>query len=243
MYSIFQKEIHAFFSSLIGYVVMGVFITSIGLFMWVFSETSVISYRFATLDQLFSIAPLVFLFLIPAVTMSSFADERSKGTIEFLFTRPLTTLQVVLGKYLANVTLVLFALLPTLIYYFSIYQLGSPQGNLDKGAIFGSYIGLFFLASVFVSIGIFASSISTNQIVAFIMAAFLCFFFHWAFLYVAKIPVFTGNLDLFIQKLGINYHYSSISKGVIDTRDILYFFSVIIVFLLATHQVLENQKR
>lgn len=242
MYSIFLKEIHSFFSSLIGYIVIAVFITSIGLFMWVFSDTSVISYRFATLDQLFSIAPLVFLFLIPAVTMSSFADEKARGTIEFLFTRPLTTTQIVMGKYLANVVLVLIALLPTLIYYYSIYQLGSPKGNLDKGAILGSYIGLFFLASVFVSIGLFASSISTNQIVAFIMAAFLCFFFHWAFTYVSRIPVFSGNFDLFIQKLGINFHYSSISKGIVDTRDILYFLSVVFVFLFGTHQVLESQK-
>jgi len=242
MLSIFRKEIHAFFSSLIGYIVIGVFITSIGLFMWVFSDTSVFSYRFATLEQLFSIAPVVFLFLIPAVTMSSFADEKARGTIEFLFTQPLTTWQIIAGKYLANVVLVLFALLPTLIYYFSIYQLGSPKGNLDKGAIMGSYIGLFFLASVFVAIGIFASSLSTNQIVAFILSAFLCFFFHWAFTYIARIPIFSGNLDLFIQKLGINFHYNSMSKGVLDTRDILYFLSVIFVFLFGTQQVLEAQK-
>jgi ABC-2 type transport system permease protein len=242
MFSLFQKEIHAFFSSLIGYIVMGVFITSIGLFMWVFSDTSVFSYPFASLDQLFSIAPLVFLFLIPAVTMSSFADEKARGTMEFLFTRPLTTAEIVFGKYFANVALVLFALLPTLIYYFSMYQLGSPKGNMDNGAILGSYIGLFFLASVFVAIGLFASSISTNQIVAFIVAAFLCFFFHWAFTYVSRIPLFSGNLDLFIQKLGINFHYSSISKGLLDSRDILYFISVITVFLFGTYQVLESQK-
>ncbi|MCZ2101141.1 MAG: gliding motility-associated ABC transporter permease subunit GldF [Chitinophagales bacterium] len=242
MYSIYRKEIHAFFSTLIGYIVIGVFLVSIGLFMWVFSETSVLDYNFATMDQLFSIAPLVFLFLIPAVTMSSFAEERGKGTIEILYTKPLTTWQIVGGKYFANVTLVIFALLPTLIYYISVYQLGSPKGNLDTGAIIGSYIGLLFLAGAFVAIGIFASMLTHNQIVAFILAAFLCFFFHWAFSYLAMMPFFTGTLDLFIQKLGINYHYSSISKGLIDTRDLIYFISVIFVFIYATVTILENRK-
>ncbi len=242
MYSIFRKEIHAFFSTLIGYIVIGVFLISIGLFMWVFSDTSVLNYNFATMDQLFSIAPLVFLFLIPAVTMSSFAEEHGKGTIEILSTKPLTTWQVVGGKYFANVLLVLIALLPTLIYYYSVYQLGSPKGNLDSGAIVGSYIGLIFLAGAFVAIGIFASTLTNNQIVAFILAAFLCFFFHWVFSYLAMMPFFTGTLDLFIQKLGINYHYSSISKGLIDTRDLVYFISVIFVFIYATVIILENRK-
>ena len=242
MYSIFRKEIHAFFSTLIGYIVIGVFLISIGLFMWVFSDTSVLNYNFATMDQLFSIAPLVFLFLIPAVTMSSFAEEHGKGTIEILSTKPLTTWQIVGGKYFASVLLVLIALLPTLIYYYSVYQLGSPKGNLDSGAIVGSYIGLIFLAGAFVAIGIFASTLTNNQIVAFILAAFLCFFFHWAFSYLAMMPFFTGTLDLFIQKIGINYHYSSISKGLIDTRDLVYFISVIFVFIYATVIILENRK-
>ncbi len=242
MYSIFKKEIHAFFSSLIGYIVIGVFLISIGLFMWVFSDTSVLNYNFATMDQLFSIAPLVFLFLIPAVTMRSFAEEQGKGTIEILYTKPLTTWDIAGGKYLANVTLVLFALLPTLVYYVSIYQLGSPKGNLDTGAIIGSYIGLIFLAGAFVAIGMFASMLTKNQIVAFILGAFLCFFFHWAFSYLAMMPVFTGSFDLFIQKIGINYHYSSISKGLIDTRDIIYFISIIFVFVYATVTILENRK-
>ncbi|MCB0604625.1 MAG: ABC transporter permease subunit, partial [Saprospiraceae bacterium] len=175
MISIYKKELHNFFSSLIGYIVMAVFITSIGLFMWVFSDTSVLDYNFATMDQLFSIGPLVFLFLIPAVTMSSFADERAKGTIELLYTKPLTTNEIILGKYLASLTLVIIALIPTLIYLFSIWELGSPKGNLDMGSVVGSYIGLLFLAGAFVAIGIFASAFSNNQIIAFIVAAFLCF--------------------------------------------------------------------
>lgn len=242
MLSIFFKEINAFFSSLIGYVVISVFLVSIGLFMWVFSETSVLDYNFATLDQFFSIAPLVFLFLIPAVTMRSFAEEKARGTIEFLYTKPLTNFQIIGGKYLANITLVLFSLLPTLIYYYSVYQLGSPVGNLDSGAIFGSYIGLFCLAASFVAIGMFASTLTNNQIVAFILGAFLCFFFHWAFTYIARMPIFTTSLDLWIQKLGINYHYSSISKGLIDSRDIIYFVSLVGVFLYATITIINNRK-
>lgn len=242
MYSIFRKEIHAFFSTLIGYIVIGVFLISIGLFMWVFSETSVLDYNFATMDQLFSIAPLVFLFLIPAITMRSFAEEQGNGTLEILYTKPLTTWQIVGGKYFANIVLVMFALLPTLIYYFSVYQLGSPQGNLDTGAIVGSYIGLIFLSAAFVAVGMFSSILTNNQIIAFILGAFLCFFFHWAFSYLAMMPFFTGTLDLFIQKLGINYHYSSISKGLVDTRDLLYFVSVIFVFIYASVIILDNRK-
>lgn len=210
--------------------------------MWVFSDTSVLDYNFATMDQLFSIAPLVFLFLIPALTMRSFAEEKGKGTIELLYTKPLTTYQIIGGKFLANVTLVLFALLPTLIYYYSVYELGSPKGNLDTGSIIGSYIGLFFLAAAFVAIGMFSSTLTNNQIVAFVLGAFLCFFFHWAFSYLAMMPMFTSSLDLFIQKLGINYHYSSISKGLIDTRDIVYFISVVMIFFFATVTVMENRK-
>lgn len=241
MLSIYRKEIAAFFSSVTGYLVIGVFLVSVGLFMWVFSDTSVVDYNYATMDQLFSIAPLVFLFLIPAITMRSFAEENMKGTIELLFTKPLTATDIILGKFFANVTLVVFALLPTIIYYFSVYRLGSPVGNLDSGAIFGSYIGLFFLGAAFVAIGMVASALTTNQIVAFILGAFMCFFFHWAFTYIARMPAFAANLDLFIQKLGINYHYTSISKGLIDSRDIVYFLSVITGFLFINHTILAKR--
>ncbi len=242
MFSIFQKEIHAFFSSVIGYMVIAVFLVSIGLFMWVFSETSVLDYHFATMDQLFSIAPLVFLFLIPAITMRSYAEEKSKGTIEFLYTKPLTDIEILLGKFFANFGLVVFALIPTFIYYFSIYKLGAPVGNLDSGAIIGSYIGLFFLAAAFVAIGMFASSMTRNQITAFIFGAFLCFVFHWAFMFLSKLPVFRLGLDVFIQKIGINYHYASISKGLVDTRDLIYFISIVGVFLYATFVSIKAQK-
>ena len=175
MYSVYRKEINSFLSSLIAYIVIIVFLMMVGLFMWVIPDTSVLSYNYATLDQLFTLAPLVFLFLIPATTMRSFAEERQTGTIEFLSTKPISELEIVGAKFLANLTLVLFALLPTAIYYYSVYKLGYPEGNLDSGGIMGSYIGLFFLAAVFVAIGIFVSSITNNQIVSFILAAFLCF--------------------------------------------------------------------
>ncbi|MFZ1748790.1 MAG: gliding motility-associated ABC transporter permease subunit GldF [Saprospiraceae bacterium] len=242
MLSVFRKELNAFFSSLIGYIVISVFLISIGLFMWVFSDTSVLEYNFASMDQLFSIAPLIFLFLIPAITMRSFAEEKSTGTLELLFTKPLTLYQIIVGKYLANFTLVVFALIPTFVYYYSIYQLGSPVGNLDSGAITGSYIGLFFLGASFVAIGMFSSSLTDNQIIAFLLGAFLCFFFHWAFVYVARMPIFATNLDVFIQKLGINYHYNSISKGLLDTRDITYFLSVIFIFLYSTGYIMQYRK-
>ncbi len=210
--------------------------------MWVFSETSVLDYNFATLDQLFSIAPLVFLFLIPAITMRSISEEKSKGTLELLFTKPLTIYDIVVGKYLANFTLVLLSILPTFVYYYSVYQLGSPVGNLDSGAIFGSYIGLMFLGGTFVAIGMFASSLTYNQIAAFILGAFLCFFMHWAFLYISALPIFATSFDLVIQKLGINYHYTNISRGLIETKDIIYFISIIVIFVYATIMVIQFRK-
>lgn len=242
MVSIFFKEINSFLSSVIAYLVISVFLVMIGLFMWVFPDTSVLEYSFATMDQLFSIAPMVFLFLIPAVTMRSFAEEKQRGTMEFLSTKPLTDRDIVVGKFLANLSLVIVALLPTLIYYYSIYQLGSPKGNLDSGAIIGSYIGLLFLVSAFVAIGMFASSLTENQIVAFILGSFLCFIMHWAFGYIARMPVLIGNLDGFIQNLGINAHYSNISQGLIDSNDIVYFISIIALFILATLTVLEKRR-
>lgn len=243
MWVIFKKEINTFFSSLIGYIVIGVFLIFLGLIMWVFPEYSILDYNYASLEQLFFIAPLVFIFLIPAVTMRSFAEEKQTGTIEFLSTQPVTDFEIVMGKFLAASTLVLFALLPTLLYYFSVYQLGAPKGNLDSGAIFGSYIGLFCLAASFTAIGLFVSSLTNNQIVAFIAGSFLCFFFYWAFLYLSKLPVFFGTLDDVVQKIGIDHHYRSMSRGVLDSRDVIYFISLISVFILLTLGSLTARKR
>ena len=242
MWSIFFKEINSFFSSLIAYIVIGVFLAILGLVMWVFPDTSLLNYNYASLDQLFDLAPIIFMFLIPALTMRSFAEENQTGTIELLATKPLSEFSIIFGKYLACTVLLALAVLPTIIYYYTIYQLGSPPGNLDSGAILGSYLGLILLGQAFVAIGVFASSITNNQIVAFVFATFLCFFFYWGFNYMSRLPFFVGKLDALVQMLGIDYHYFSISRGVIDSRDILYYFSLSGIFILLTHLVLQKRK-
>lgn len=242
MWSIFFKEVNSFFSSLIGYIVIAVFLVLLGLVMWVFPDSSILNYNYATLDTLFSMAPIIFTFLIPAITMRSLAEERQSGTIELLVTRPLTDLEIVLGKYFANLLLLFFALVPTVLYYYTVHQLGSPQGNLDSGAILGSYLGLFLLGAAFTSIGLFASSLTTNQITSFILATFLCFFIHWGFYYFSKMPGFVGRIDDIIQKIGMEYHYLSISRGLVDSRDVIYFFSLIAAFIAMTVVSLGRRK-
>ena len=242
MLTLFKKEINGFLNSLIGYIVMIVFLLMTGLFLWVFPlEFNVLDFGFAGLDGLFIIAPFVFLFLIPAITMRSFADEKKSGTLELLMTQPLTDLQVIVAKYAAGVVLVMISLLPTLVYYFSVYQLGLPPGNLDSGSIWGSYIGLFFLGASFVAIGIFASSITDNQIVSFILAVFISFILYMGFEFVYTFLV-SGKTGLIIQSLGLNAHYSSMSRGVIDLRDLIYFLSVTAIFILMTKLSLETRK-
>lgn len=229
--SIYRKEVASFFNSLIAYVVIGVFLLGVGLFFWVF-EGNVLETREASLQLLFDAAPYFFLFLVPAITMRAFAEEIKTGTIEFLATKPITDGQIILGKYLAAVFLVFFSLIPTFIYYFSLSQLGNPPGNLDTGAIIGSYIGLFFLGSIYAAIGLFTSALSENQIIAYILGLFLCFFFYQAF------DLFDG-----LNKVGILAHYESISRGVIDTRDILYFLSFIAIALIGTQMALGRRKK
>jgi ABC-2 type transport system permease protein len=241
MYTIFKKEIAAFLSSLIAYIAIVIFLIVLGLFVWVFPDTSVLNYGFSTLDSLFNIAPWVFMFLIPAITMRSFSEENKTGTIELLTTRPITDIQIILGKYFAGLVLVFFAILPTLIYYFSIYQLGSVKGNIDSGAVIGSYIGLLFLGACFVSVGIFCSAMSDNQIVAFIIAVFLCFIAYSGFESFSQLDLF-GRVDDFVAKLGISNHYLSISRGIMDSRDVIYFMSFIILFILGTKTKLASRK-
>jgi ABC-2 type transport system permease protein len=242
MLTLFKKEINGFLNSLIGYIVMIVFLLMTGLFLWVFPlEFNILDFGFAGLDGLFLIAPFVFLFLIPAITMRSFAEEKKSGTLELLMTQPLSDLQVILAKYAAGVVLVMISLLPTLVYYFSVYQLGLPPGNLDTGSIWGSYIGLFFLGASFVAVGIFASSITDNQIVSFILAVFISFILYMGFEFVYSFLV-SGKAGLIIQSLGLNAHYASMSRGVIDTRDLIYFISVTAIFILMTRLSLESRK-
>jgi ABC-2 type transport system permease protein len=241
MLAILAKELNSFFSSLVGYIVITIFLTGIGLFMWVFPETEVLNYGFATMETLFSMTPFVYLFLIPAITMRTFAEERKSGTMELLLTRPLTDLQLILGKYLASLVLVLFSLLPTLIYYYTIVELGSPQGNIDTAAVIGSYIGLILLGGVFTSIGIFASIITDNQVVAFILAVFFCFILYTGISSLTSLS-FLGSGAYLISQLGIDYHYISVSRGLIDSRNLAYFLSLIVLFLYATYLVLRSRK-
>ncbi|MCJ8164980.1 gliding motility-associated ABC transporter permease subunit GldF [Pontibacter sp. E15-1] len=241
MLSILRKEFNSFLNSLIAYIVITVFLVAIGMFMWVFPESSVLEYGFADMQTLFSMAPWLFLFLIPAITMRMFAEEKREGTIELLLTKPLTDMHLILGKYFAALLLAIFALLPTLLYYWAIYQLGNPPGNIDSAAVFGSYIGLVFLAGVFAAIGVFASSVSDNQIISFVLAVFLSYIIYTGFDLIASIP-FWGRYSYTVSQLGISYHYAAISKGLLDSRDILYFLSVIAVMLLATKLVLKSRK-
>jgi len=242
MFSLLKKEIQAFLGSLIGYIVIVVFITIMGLIMWVFpGDLNVLDNEYASLNPLFNMAPWIFMFLIPAVTMRLFADENRSGTIELLLTKPLTDMQIILSKYFAGLLLVLFSLLPTLIYYASVYYLGAPQGNLDVGGTWGSYLGLLFLASGFVAIGLFASALSDNQVIAFIIAVFMSFIVFIGFDFISSLELF-GGVDLLIMKLGINEHYASMSRGVIDSRDALYFMSLIIFFLLLCRLKLSSRK-
>jgi ABC-2 type transport system permease protein len=238
MFSILKKEITTYLSSLVAYITIGVFLLVLGLFLWVFPDTSILAYGYAGLDSLFSTAPYLFMFLVPAITMRSLAEERREGTFELLLTRPLTNLQIVLGKYFAGVVIVLFALLPTLVYYFSVYTLGTPQGNIDTGAVTGSYIGLFLLGSSFTAIGLFASSVSKNQVIAFTIAVFLSFFFYSGF---DSLSTILSLQNLGLQGLGITEHYQSISRGVLDTRDLMYFLVLDAFFIWVTLFVLYKQ--
>lgn len=242
MFALFLKEIRSFLSSLIGYIVITVFLIVLGLFLWVFpTDFNILDYGYANVDGLFIIAPFVFLFLVPAVTMRSFSEEQKSGTLELLFTRPLSDMQIIIAKYLAGLVLIVFSLIPTIIYFISVWYLGLPQGNIDVGGFWGSFIGLLFLGATFVSIGVFSSSLSDNQVIAFILAIVLSAFLYLGFEFIYSLELF-GNIDLLIKSLGISEHYSSMSKGVIDTRDIIYFISVITVFLFLTKLSLARRK-
>ncbi len=241
MKEIFFKEVNGFLNSLIAYIVLSVFLVGTGLLVWVFPESSVLNYGYADLETLFSFSPYVLLFLIPAITMRTFAEEKKGGTLELLFTRPLTDWQIILGKYFSSLFLLLLALLPTLLYYYSIYKLGNPEGNIDTAGVAGSYTGLFLLGAVFAAIGIFASSITENQIVAFLVALFLCFLLYTGFSSLAAINIW-GTWSYVIQQLGILHHYNALSRGLIDSRNLVYFLSMIIMMLSFTKLVLSSRK-
>lgn len=243
MRALYLKEINSFLSSIIGYVFIIIYLVASGLFHWVISyNTNLLEGTEADLVPFFNLSPVIFLILIPAITMRSIAEERRTGTIELLLTRPISDLQMILAKYFASVTLLIIALLPTLIYYISMYNLGKPVGAIDSGATLTSYIGLMLLGSVFVAIGIFASALTSSQIVAFILAMFLCWFFYDGFNLLGNFSQI-GSLDYIIRYLGIAYHYDSIKKGVIESSAIIYFLSVIVLFISASLIVVKTLKK
>lgn len=242
MFSLLKKEISSFFGSLIGYVVVFVFLLSTSLFLWVFPENyNIIEGGYASLDSLFSIAPWVYLFLVSAITMRLFAEEKRMGTMEVLLTRPLSVFQIVLAKFLAGLLLVSISLVPTLIYFYSVYSLGNPVGCLDTGGTWGAYIGLFFLAAIYVAIGLFASALTDNQIFAFLLAFALSFLSYLGFDLVGSMQLPSAVQQL-ILNLGINEHYQSVSRGVIDSRDLIYFLSAIFLFLFLTSRIIHFHK-
>ena len=240
MKSILLREIKSFFGSPIGYLVIAIFLLLNGLFLWVFEgDFNIPNSGFADLSPFFTLAPWILIFLIPAVTMRSFSDEKKQGTIELLFTKPLSIWQIVNGKFLGAFLLILIAIIPTLLYVFVLSSLGNPEGNLDFGSTLGSYFGLLFLIGAYTSIGIFTSTLSENQIVAFIISVFLCFVFYFGF---DGISSFAGSFDLLVSSIGMDYHFKSMSRGVLDTRDILYFISITVLFLSFTVYKLKSLK-
>lgn len=242
MTAILKKELNSFFSSPIGYLVIAVYLIINGLFLWVFKgDFNILHAGFADLTSYFFLAPWIFMFLIPAITMRSFSDEMNTGTLEILKTKPLTNRQIILGKYFGSFTLVILAITPTLIYVYSVYQLGNPIGNIEFGTTFGSFISLLFLVSAYTAIGIFSSTLSKNQIVSFIVSVFISFILYYGFEAVSNYNLF-GNLDYTFKYIGMSEHYNSLSKGVIDTRDLIYFLSVTFFFLVLTKFRIQHEK-
>jgi ABC-2 type transport system permease protein len=240
MKSIALREIKSFFGSPIGYLVIAIFLSLNGLFLWVFDgEYNILQSGFADLSPFFTLAPWILIFLIPAVTMRSFSDEKKQGTIELLLTKPLSIWQIVNGKFLGSFLLIVIALVPTLVYVYVISSLGSPEGNIDLGSTMGSYFGLLFLVAAYTAIGIYTSTLSENQIVAFLLSVFLCFIFYYGFQGIAN---YAKGFEEVISKFGMEYHFKSMSRGVIDTRDVLYFLSVSFLFLSFTVFKLKSLK-
>lgn len=241
MRQLYRKEISTYLDSLIAYVVILVFLTTVGLLIWVFPDTSVLRYGFADLYTLFSVTPYVFMFLIPAITMRSIAEEAKSGTLELLFTQPLSDFDIVLGKFLAAWTIAIFAIAPTIIYYFSVYLLGSPVGNLDSAGIAGSYIGLVMLAGLFTSVGVMTSSLTKNQVIAFVLAVFGCFLLFSGFDSLASTEWLKDHSTT-IRQFGVLHHYNALSKGLVDSRNLIYFLSGVSIMLMLTKLNLSSRK-
>lgn len=240
MLSLFKKEVNAFFSNLSAYLITAVFLVSLGLIVWVFPGTSVLDYGYADLQPLFSYTPFVFIFLLPAITMRMVAEEKKSGTWELLKTSPLKNYQIVLAKYLAALVLLVFSLIPTLVYYFSIFQLGDTIGNIDSAGFFGAYIGLFLVGALFASVGLFSSSISSNQIVSFVIAVFLSFLLYGGIGALATLA--TGDQAVLLQGLGADFHYEQMGRGVIVSENIYYFIGMILTFLVCSWVMINKDE-
>ncbi len=239
MLSICKKELHQFFSNLTGYIAIVLFLLVNGLFLFVLKDSNIFDFGYATMDKFFELAPWILIFLVPAITMRSLSEEIKSGTFEILRTKPLSCWQIVMGKYLSVLVVLLFVIIPTFIYICTIKSL-STAGNIDSGGIAGSYAGLFLLAAVFAAISLCCSGFTNNAVVAFLLSAFVCVVLYFGFNAVSKLPVLQGKADYYIEMLGIDFHYSSISRGVLDTRDIVYFISIIFLFLFITEKKLQR---
>ncbi len=233
MWSICKKDLQQFFSNLTGYVAIILFLLVNGLFLFVLKDSNLFDFGYATLDTFFELAPWILIFLVPAITMRSLSEEFKTGTFEILQTRPLSKWQIVSGKFASILLVLLFVIAPTFIYVFTIQQL-SAGGGIDSGGISGSYIGLFLLAAVFAAIGLCCSSVTNNAVVAFLVSAFASLLLYFGFNALSKLPVFVANADYYIEMVGIDFHYRSVSRGLLDSRDIIYFGSLITMFLLIT---------
>jgi ABC-2 type transport system permease protein len=240
MFSICRKELNQFFSNLTGYIAIILFLLINGLFLFVLKDSSLFENGYAQLDPFFQLAPWVLLFLIPAISMRSLSDEYRAGTFEILQTKPLTAGQLVGGKYLSVLVIILFVLIPTFLYVITIQQLSST-GNIDTGGITGSYIGLFLLSAVFAAISLGCSAHTSNAVVAFLVSAFACVLLYYGFSALSKLAVFQGKSDYYIEMLGIDFHYHSISRGVVDSRDLVYFASIICLFLIITIKKIQRK--
>lgn len=231
MWALYKKEIALFFSALTGYLVVGLFVLTVGLFLWVLpGQFNILQGGYATLEPFFALAPWIYLFLVPAITMKLIAEERKSGTFELLITKPITELEIILAKFSAGVTLVGVSLLPIFLYFYSVYQLGNPIGNMDVGAMWGSLLGLFLLTIIYVAIGLFASTITDNQVVAFIIAIALSFLFFNGIEFFADLLAFKA-IEQSLVFMSINTHYASLSRGVVDLRDVIYFITLTSVFI------------
>ncbi|MFC5626042.1 gliding motility-associated ABC transporter permease subunit GldF [Algoriphagus winogradskyi] len=239
MSSLFLKEFNSFFGSLLGYLVLSLFLVALGLIVWVFPETSVLEYGYADLEALFTYTPYVFTFLVPALSMRAIADELKTGTWELLRTSPLSLVQIILAKYLALLCLVLVALVPTLLYFYSIIQLGDPVGNLDQAGFFGSWIGLIMIGAVFAAVGLFASALTSQQVVAFVLGVFLCFVLYFGFSALADMQL--GNISYWADEVSLSFHYINLSRGVVDSADLFFLFGMIWLFLGGAVLALRNK--